>query len=87
MAATMSIIDSQSPKTYRPIYQASIYLTENKKDLLQLIKLRWPSNPRCQLYMKTDTANRFARPEVVVVNHCFTSLFGTNGILSDIVIR
>ena len=25
--------------------------------------------------------------EVVVVNHCFTSLFGTNGLLSDIVIR
>ena len=24
---------------------------------------------------------------VVVVNHCFTSLFGTNGLLSDIVIR
>ena len=24
---------------------------------------------------------------VVVVNHCFTSLFGTNGILSDIVKR
>ena len=23
---------------------------------------------------------------VVVVNHCFTSLFGTNGLLSDIVI-
>ena len=23
----------------------------------------------------------------VVVNHCFTSLFGTNGLLSDIVIR
>ena len=26
-------------------------------------------------------------PLVVVVNHCFTSLFGTNGLLSDIVIR
>ena len=25
--------------------------------------------------------------QVVVVNHCFTSLLGTNGILSDIVIR
>ena len=24
---------------------------------------------------------------VVVVNHCFTSLCGTNGLLSDIVIR
>ena len=24
---------------------------------------------------------------VVVVNHCFTSLFGTKGLLSDIVIR
>ena len=24
---------------------------------------------------------------VVVVNHCFTSLFGTNGLISDIVIR
>ena len=24
---------------------------------------------------------------VVVVNHCFTSLFGTNGLSSDIVIR
>ena len=24
---------------------------------------------------------------VVVVNHCFTSLFGTNGLLSDIVFR
>ena len=25
--------------------------------------------------------------QVVVVNHCFTSLFGTNGLLSKIVIR
>ena len=25
--------------------------------------------------------------QVVVVNHCFTSLFGTKGLLSDIVIR
>ena len=25
--------------------------------------------------------------QVVVVNNCFTSLFGTNGLLSDIVIR
>ena len=25
--------------------------------------------------------------EVVVANHCFTSLFGTNGLSSDIVIR
>ena len=25
--------------------------------------------------------------KVVVANHCFTSLFGTNGLLSDIVIR
>ena len=25
--------------------------------------------------------------KVVVVNQCFTSLFGTNGLLSDIVIR
>ena len=24
---------------------------------------------------------------VVVVNHCFTSLFGTKGLLSDIIIR
>ena len=24
---------------------------------------------------------------VVVVNYCFTSLFGTNGLLSDIVVR
>ena len=24
---------------------------------------------------------------VVAVNHCFTSLFGTKGILSDIIIR
>ena len=33
--------------------------------------------------------NVFAPPVVVVVvvNHCFTSLFGTNGLLSDIVIR
>ena len=27
------------------------------------------------------------RDQVVVVNHCFTSLFGTKGLLSDIVIR
>ena len=26
-------------------------------------------------------------PTIVVVNHCFMSLFGTNSILSDIVIR
>ena len=26
-------------------------------------------------------------PDVVVVNHCFTSLFGTKGLLSDIVLR
>ena len=25
--------------------------------------------------------------KVVVVNHCFTSLFGTKGLLSDIIIR
>ena len=30
---------------------------------------------------------RLCQLEVVVVNHCFTSLLGTNGILSDIVIR
>ena len=27
------------------------------------------------------------RQIVVVVNHCFTSLFGTKGLLSDIIIR
>ena len=32
-------------------------------------------NPHNQIY------------SVVVVNHCFTSLFGTKGLLSDIIIR
>ena len=27
------------------------------------------------------------RTQVVVVNHCFTSLFGTKGLLCDIIIR
>ena len=31
--------------------------------------------------------NEVNRALVVVVNHCFTSLFGTKGLLSDIIIR
>ena len=36
--------------------------------------------------IKTIRSSR-SRIEVVVVNHCFTSLFGTKGLLSDIIIR
>ena len=34
-----------------------------------------------------EIKDQLRRLKVVVVNHCFTSLFGTKGLLSDIVIR
>ena len=36
---------------------------------------------------KKVSAKQFGFRVVVVVNHCFTSLFGTKGLLSDIIIR
>ena len=41
-----------------------------------------------QTHMTADMIQvKSASDVVVVVNHCFTSLFGTKGLLSDIIIR
>ena len=54
-------IDSQNPKTY--IRQVSSHLTENKNDLIKLIKTKWLPQPGFRSHMKTDNANRLADPE------------------------
>ena len=38
-----------------------IHFTENKNDLLKLIKTKWPPYPR--FHIKTDNANKLADPE------------------------
>ena len=45
------------------ICQVSRQLIENKKDLLYLIKPKWPPQARFQSHMKTDNTNRLADPE------------------------
>ena len=40
-----------------------IHSTENKNDLLKLIKTKWPPYPRFQFHIKTDNANKLADPE------------------------
>ena len=39
------------------------------------------------MMVKDMVENVMVDAVVVVVNHCFTSLFGTKGLLSDIIIR
>ena len=34
-----------------------------------------------------SNTSKLTKPMEVVVNHCFTSLFGTKGLLSDIILR
>ena len=37
--------------------------------------------------LEVERGTEIHNTTVVVVNHCFTSLFGTKGLLSDIIIR
>ena len=62
--------------------------TQERKRLCTILLHTWEMNS-LQTYQHERQSIRKERPEfyVVVVNHCFTSLFGTKGLLSDIVIR
>ena len=52
------------------------------------IIVSWPKQCTIQnAYNTTLSTNTLLYYVVVVVNHCFTSLFGTNGFSSDSVIR
>ena len=77
-------------------YKILITIASNKKkQFYNVAKVFWINifkiivffNPPCTYVVHICSTLNVLNTKVVVVNHCFASLFGTNGLLSDIVIR